>query len=408
MKFNSNYWMLIACVVGVICGLVNIPAISALAHGISDVFLNLLKLISLPLIFLAILSTITSMKSLKEAKSILSKTVKYTIGTTVLAATIALGLFLLINPVGTIDTSNATQIAQDSHSYLHYLSKVIPSNPIQPFIENNVIGVAFMAAILSLAILSLPSRQKETLQPFFKSLFDALLKIAGFIIKFLPLGIFAFALLFIEGIRENSKSLKPILLYASVVIGANLVQGLIALPILLKARGISPIKHAKGMWPAITMAFFSKSSNATLPITMRCANERLNISTKTSSFTLPLCSIINMNGCAAFILTTTLFVSMSCGMTFSPLALIAWIAIASLAAIGNAGIPMGCFFLTSSLLLGMGVPLEMMGLILPLYALIDMIETALNVYSDSCITAIVDKELIDQKAKEVESALPIS
>ena len=99
-----------------------------------------------------------------------------------------------------------------------------------------------------------------------------------------------------------------------------------------------------------------------------------------------------MNGCAAFILITVLFVATSAGLFFSLLQMLPWILISTFAAIGNAGVPMGCFFLSSALLLGMGVPLDLLGLILPLYTFFDMLETALNVWSDSCVTAIVDKE----------------
>ena len=98
-----------------------------------------------------------------------------------------------------------------------------------------------------------------------------------------------------------------------------------------------------------------------------------------------------MNGCAAFIYITTMFVAQSAGIVFTPMEMFGWIFLSSIAAIGNAGVPMGCFFLTTTFLIGMNVPLELMGLILPIYAIIDMVETALNVYSDSCVAAIVDQ-----------------
>ena len=107
----------------------------------------------------------------------------------------------------------------------------------------------------------------------------------------------------------------------------------------------------------------------------------MGVSPQTAKFSLPLCSVINMNGCAAFILITTLFVAASEGIVFSFTQMLLWIPVATLIAVGNAGVPMGCYFLTSALLVGMNIPLHVMGLILPLYTLIDMIETALNVWS---------------------------
>lgn len=135
---------------------------------------------------------------------------------------------------------------------------------------------------------------------------------------------------------------------------------------------------------------------------MESIEKNAGVSKKVSSFSLPLCSVVNMNGCAAFILISTLFVASLHGMTFGTLDYIGWIFFATLAAVGNAGVPMGCFFLTSAFLVGMDVPLMMMGLILPFYAVIDMVETALNVWSDSCVTMSIDKDLVSQ-----EDALPI-
>jgi Na+/H+-dicarboxylate symporter len=100
-----------------------------------------------------------------------------------------------------------------------------------------------------------------------------------------------------------------------------------------------------------------------------------------------------MNGCAAFILTTVLFVSMSHGATYHVFEYILWIGIATLAAVGNAGVPMGCFFLSQALLIGMGVNPYLLSVILPFYTLIDMLETAINVWSDTCVTVVTDKEM---------------
>jgi len=147
------------------------------------------------------------------------------------------------------------------------------------------------------------------------------------------------------------------------------------------------------MFPALSLAFFTKSSSAALPMAIQCAEHRNGISPKVANFSLPLCTTINMNACAGFILITVLFVSMSNGMVYTLPEMAAWIFIATLAAIGNAGVPMGCYFLSSAFLAAMNVPLNILGVILPFYAMIDMLESAINVWSDSCVTAIVDKEL---------------
>lgn len=386
-----NLAILSALLLGVLAGSFPTPFFHRLSEVLSELFLRMLKLISLPMIFLAIVSTMTQMANLAEAKVLLKKILKYTITTTLIAATIGLVLFLIIHPQSISSESTFKELPQGS--YLSFLMKLIPSSLIEPFIENNVLGMAFIAMIFSITILKLPTQTSATLKDFFQGLFQALLKATSGVILLMPVGVFAFTIQFTENIREHQEDLKRLLLYALCVVAANLIQGLVILPLMLKWKKISPLRAAKGMMPALAMAFFTKSSNATLPLSLESAKKRLNISDKTAQFSFPLCSIINMNGCAAFILITMLFVSTSQGMTFAPLELVGWIFLASLAAIGNAGVPMGCFFLTTAFLIGMGVPIGMMKMIFPLYSLFDMVETALNVWSDSCITAVVDREL---------------
>ena len=154
--------------------------------------------------------------------------------------------------------------------------------------------------------------------------------------------------------------------------------------------------------PAVAVAFFSKSSAGTLPVTMNSAENNLNINPKVSRFVLPICTTINMNGCAGFILITSLFLMQNAGIEITTGTIIAWIFIATVAAVGNAGVPMGCYFLTISLMSSMGVPVLLMGIILPVYAVIDMIETAVNVWSDSTVVNMVNKDL-DGKLDEDEA-----
>jgi Na+/H+-dicarboxylate symporter len=208
----------------------------------------------------------------------------------------------------------------------------------------------------------------------------------------MPIGVWAFVTLFVHDVR-NGLDASTVALYLLCVVLANLIQGAIILPLFLKMKGISPRRLFVGMMPALSMAFFAKSSSAAMPMAIQCAEKRVGISSKVASFSLPLCTTINMNGCAAFIFTTVMFVSMSHGVHYSLFEMIAWVFIATIAAVGNAGVPMGCYFLSCALLASMNVPLNIMGVILPFFTMIDMLETAINVWSDSCVTAVVDQEL---------------
>jgi Na+/H+-dicarboxylate symporter len=208
----------------------------------------------------------------------------------------------------------------------------------------------------------------------------------------LPLGIVAFSAQLSAQVSAGVVA-DSIGKYVLVVLTGNVVQFFIVLPLFLLLRGLNPIHVLGRMTPAVLMALFTKSSAATLPVTMETAEHRLGVRINIARFVLPICTTINMNGCAAFILVTSLFVMQNGGMpiTFTTIAL--WVFISVVSAIGNAGVPMGCYFLTLSLMSGIGAPVAVLGIILPIYTIIDMIETAENVWSDSCVAAMVNHDL---------------
>ena len=208
----------------------------------------------------------------------------------------------------------------------------------------------------------------------------------------LPLGITAFAAQ-LSAQLSGGIILGSLGKYTAVILLGNVIQFFLVLPVFLLIRGINPLKVFKAMSPAVVMALFTKSSAATLPVTLSSAENRLGADPKVARFVLPLCTTINMNGCAAFILVSSLFVMQNGGITLGIGTMLLWVLISVIAAVGNAGVPMGCFFLTVSLMTGIGAPVQVMGLILPIYTIIDMVETAENVWSDSCVCAMTDKDL---------------
>lgn len=392
--FSGNLAFLYAALFGLFVGYLDSPKLFAAAGAFSDIFINLLKLVSLPIIFLSIVSTACGMESVSEIKFLGRKVIRYTLLTTIIAATVALILFVTIDPVNgqSIELSKELKSQVDQTSYWTYLIKAVPSNIVQPFSDNHVVGVLFIAMMLSFAILSLPNEKRHVLHSFFSSLYAAIMKLTGWIVRLMPFVIWAFVALFVKDLNAGLE-IKSLALYLVCVVAANLIQAFLVLPLFLKLRGVSPIRTAKGMFPALSIAFFSKSSSAALPSAIACAENNLQMSKKVANFSLPLCTTINMNGCAAFILTTVLFVSMSNGFQYNGFEMVMWVVIATIAAVGNAGVPMGCYFLSSALLAAMNVPLNILGVILPFYALIDMLESAINVWSDCCVTAVVDREV---------------
>ncbi|WP_168464555.1 dicarboxylate/amino acid:cation symporter [Wolbachia endosymbiont of Ctenocephalides felis wCfeT] len=363
-----------------------------IAKLFSDIFISLLKLISLPLVFLSIVSTISGLKDSIEIKVLVKKTLFYTLLTTIIAAFVALSFYLLIDPVRKNFIGNTIEsVNENGHNYFSYLKSLIPSNFVQVFLENNIIGSILIAFLMGGSVISLSREKQDILHQVFSALFDALLKIAQGLLKFIPLAVWSFITCFLHELKGGSE-LYSLIWYFACIMSANLVQAIFILPLLMWYKGISPIQTLKGAMPALTLAFFSKSSSATLPTTIDCVQNKLKVPKKLSSFILPICTTINMNACAAFILVTVMFVSEMNGYTFSLSEMFIWIFLATGAAIGNAGVPMGCYFMATSYLVSMNVPLHIMGLILPIYTIIDMFETAINVWSDVCVTQIINKE----------------
>ncbi|BET30666.1 MAG: dicarboxylate/amino acid:cation symporter [Wolbachia endosymbiont of Ephestia elutella] len=384
--------ILFSILFAVVAYYLNNEVIFEVAKLFSDIFISLLKLISLPLVFLSIVSTISGLKDSIEIKVLLKKTLFYTLFTTIVAAFVALSFYLFIDPVRKNFISNTIESVSDSnHNYFSYLKSLIPSNFVQVFLENNVIGSILIAFLMGGAIISLSKEKQDILHQIFSALFDTLLKIAQGLLKFIPLAVWSFITCFLYELKGGSE-FHSLFWYFACIMSANFVQAFVILPLLMWYKGISPIQTLRGVMPALILAFFSKSSSATLPTTIDCVQNQLKVPKKLSSFILPICTTINMNACAAFILITVMFVAEMNGHTFSLSEMFIWIFLATGAAIGNAGVPMGCYFMATSYLVSMNVPLYIMGLILPIYTIIDMFETAINVWSDVCVTQIINKE----------------
>ena len=394
--YNVALIYLIAIMLGIFSGWSDIPFLHTLGLFISDVFIKIFKCISMPIIWLSIIVALSGYDAEAGMRKVWQRTLVYTLSTTIIAAGISCLLYLLIRPENTQASSvivkNSVDVANKKIGYIQHITSLIPSDIFSPFLEHQVMAVLLMGVIIGIAIRYIPHEDnKATIVRFFKGAHDIFLVITGWVVAIIPLGLYGFitatALQFKKGM-----DLKGIGQYLIVIVLANLVQGFVILPLWLAINRIPAFATMKGMLPALMLAFFSKSSAGTLPVTMATAEKNLHISPAISRFVLPFCTSLNMNGCAAFIFTTVIYLMQNHGVDITPVTLFIWIIVATIAAVGNAGVPMGCFFLSASLLASMNIPITLMGIILPFYSLIDMIETALNVWSDSCVAKVVDKK----------------
>ena len=276
--------------------------------------------------------------------------------------------------------------------YSHILS-VIPNNILRPILEGNVLSLLLLAFAVGIGLSKLQdSENKSVVVKGLLGLQDLLFLLIRGLIWTLPLGIVAFSAQLSAQVSAGVVA-NSIGKYVLVVLGGNVIQFFVVLPLFLMARGLNPLHVLSKMMPAVLMALFTKSSAATLPVTMETAEQRLGVKRNISRFVLPICTTINMNGCAAFILVTSLFVMQNGGSVITLPTILLWILISVVSAVGNAGVPMGCYFLTLSLMSGIGAPVAILGIILPIYTIIDMIETAENVWSDSCVCAMTDHDI---------------
>jgi Na+/H+-dicarboxylate symporter len=393
-KFISNPFMLYLTmiVLGVLSGMSDISLLKTLGQLISEIFIKIFKCISLPIIALSIIVTIATLMSEQSAKKIWQRTLIYTLSTTVVAAIVSCVLYLLIQPKNVeVVSQKQDALLTNNVTYFQHLSNLIPDNIFSPFLEHQVMGVLLVGIVLGLAIRQIPEKNaQETTINFFKGLHAIFMMITKAVIKVIPLALYGFVVTTVIQMRTGI-NVAGIAQYLTTVVLANVIQGFLILPLWLRANGIQPFVTMRKAMPALSLAFFSKSSAGTLPVTMSTAENKLNISPKVSRFVLPLCTSINMNGCAAFIFTTVIYLMQNHGMPITLSTMAIWIVIATIAAVGNAGVPMGCFFLSASLLASMNVPITLLGIILPFYSIIDMIETSLNVWSDTCVATVVSK-----------------
>ena len=402
---SQNFWLWLgALVIGGVLGSLGVEWINAAANFVATVYTRLFQFIAVPTIALAVTMTLATFGARKDTGRIFRRTISYTLLTTVAAAAVGMALYRIIAPdnlpANVIQGSKATALPSEiegAASYYDYVIGIVPNNILRPLLDGNVLSILLIAVAVGIALAKMPeSEGKQTLMRGLAALQDLVSMLIHWLIHALPLGILAFAAQLSAEVSAGMV-MSSIGKYVAVILVGNALQFFIVLPLFLTARGLNPLRVMRRMMPAVLMALFTKSSAATLPVTIQTSEEQLGVSSRVARFVLPICTTINMNGCAAFIFVTSLFVMQNGGVELTWGTMFLWLFISVLAAIGNAGVPMGCYFLTLSLMSGVGAPVAIMGIILPVFTVMDMIETAENVWSDSCVAAMVDKDMQRQQ-----------
>lgn len=352
-------------------------------------------MVIIPLILSSIISGVTSLGSGSNLGRLGLKTFAYYISTSLLA--ILTGLFL-VNIIGpgkgmNLVANGQQDLALQSMSFKEVILNIVPDNIISAMAAGNMLPIIFFAIISGFFITQLTSEPKKILGDFFNALFDLMMKITLFIIRFTPIGVFG---LVAKEVARNIESLSNLAgnmgIYMLTVIGALVFHAFFSLPMITRFIGkVNPVKHAKNMITPLLTAFSTASSSATLPLTIEAVENKSGVSNKISSFTLPLGATINMDGTALYECVAAIFIANAYGIELSLMQQALIVLTALITSIGAAGIPMAGLVMISVILTAVGLPLEGVGIILAVDLPLDMLRTTTNVWSDSCGAVIIAK-----------------
>lgn len=393
-KLKLHWQILIALILAVVFGIYFKDYIGWV-EWMGTIFLRALKMIIIPLILSSIISGVANLGDAKNLGRLGLKTILYYMMTTTLALFTGLIMVNLIQPgVGAdINLAEKVNLEVTSGGLGDTLIHIIPDNLFASFSDNTqMLSVIFFAILFGFFITKTKASYRQQLTGFFNAVFDTMMKITMFIIKFTPLGIFGLVAARIAQQDDLGALVESMGMYMLTVLGALAVHACITLPLIVRFIGKShPGKHLKALRTALLTAFSTSSSGATLPLTMDAVENKAGVPNKISSFTLPLGATINMDGTALYECVAVMFIAQAYGFDLSFAQQLIVVFTGLLASIGAAAVPMAGLVMITIILTAVGLPLEGIGLILAVDRILDMFRTATNVWSDSCGAVVIAK-----------------
>ena len=398
LKLKLHWQILIAFVLAIILG-ISIPEHTGYVRWLGDLFLRALKMIIVPLVLASITTGVANIGDAKNLGRIGIKTFSYYISTSLLAIVTGLFLVNMIKPGIGADLGfkmSIPEMTSTTGSISDILMRMIPTNIFQALYNSDMLAIIFFAILIGYFITQVQKNYSDNLLTLFNAIFEVMMKLTSFIIKFAPLGILGI----VTGVVADQASDKAKLIsmaqhlgvyFVTVLIGL-FIHTFISLPLIIKFLGkVNPILHFKAMSLPIITAFSTSSSSATLPLTMEAVENDAGVSNKISSFVVPLGATVNMNGTALYECVAVMFIAQAYGIELTFMQQIIVVVTALLAAIGSAGIPMAGLVMMSIVLSAVNLPLEGVGLILAVDRPLDMCRTVVNVFGDTCGAVVIAK-----------------
>ncbi|MFO7791338.1 MAG: dicarboxylate/amino acid:cation symporter [Bacteroidales bacterium] len=393
-RFKLHWQILVALILAVLFG-VYFKEYVGYVEWMGTIFLRALKMIIVPLILSSVISGVANLGGAENLGRLGLKTVLYYMMTTTFALLVGLIFVNIMKPgVGAdIDLTQDVDLDVGADTLGQTLINIVPDNLFSTFSDNSqMLSVIFFSILFGFFITRTPEKYQTLLKDLFNAVFEVMMKITMFIIKFTPFGIFGLVASKIAAQDDLGALMSSMGLYMVTVISALFVHAFITLPLIVRFIGKSnPLKHFKSMQTPLLTAFSTSSSGATLPLTMDAVENKAGVPKKISSFTLPLGATINMDGTALYECVAAIFIAQAYGIDLSILQQAIVVVTGLLASIGAAAVPMAGLVMISIILSVVGLPLEGIGLILAVDRILDMFRTATNVWSDTCGSVVIAK-----------------
>jgi len=394
-KIKLHWQILIALVLAVIYGLVFDEQAVSYVSWMGDVFLRALKMLIIPLILSSLISGVANIGSGSNLGRLGLKTMTYYVVTSLLAIIVGQTLVNMIRPGQGADLNFSQQVeglVQSQRSLGETLIEMVPKNIFQAFNNNEMLSIIFFAILFGFFVTRIGKAHSETLTKAFNAIFEVMMKMTMFVIRFTPLGIFGIVARIVSEQEDLIGLVSRMSLYMGTVVMALSIHFFITLPLIVRFVGRAmPFAHMRNMATPLLTAFSTASSGATLPLTITAVEEKSGVSNKISSFTLPLGATINMDGTALYECVAAIFIAQAYGVELTFLQQGIVIITALFASIGAAAIPMAGLVMIAVILTAVGLPLEGVGLILAVDPILDMFRTCTNVWSDSCGAVVIAK-----------------
>jgi proton glutamate symport protein len=369
---------------------------------LGTIFINLLKMVVVPLISASIITGVASVGSGRDLGRLGIKTLAFYVFTTLLSVLIALALVDLIKPgivhgvparallalEASSDIVNSSVQQKAAVTVFDTLLGIVPTNILQAASSNNLLGVMFFSVLFGffLARIELPYRQ--TVLQLWQGVFRVMMRMTLFVMRLAPIGIFGLTARVVA--RSGIHAAGPILTFGACVVAGVVIYAVVALPMLLRVAGVrNPFRLFSAMSPALLTAFSTASSAAALPLSLECLEKRANVSERIASFVMPLGTSINHAGSALYECAGAMFIAQAYGLELTFGQQFTVVTLALLTSMGIAGIPAASLVAIAVILSAVGLPPEGIGALLVLDRLLDMARTATTVFADAACTVIV-------------------